>query len=76
MKFTDIFTFHPPVKKIHVAKMPEGAPKLMLSIGAGGKGSEYLYLSPEEGLELARYLTVEAHRAMDPTAAKARKKGA
>ena len=71
-KFTDFLTFYRPVKKLRVAEMPENATRLFLCIGPGGKGSDYVSLSADQALELARYLTVEAHRAIKATEAKAK----
>jgi hypothetical protein len=66
-KYTSVYTFHGPVKKFRVAKMPEGADAVFVSIGPGGKGSECEFLSPAQALDLARYLTVEAHKALEGT---------
>jgi hypothetical protein len=75
-KLTDLMTFHRGIDKLRVAKTPEAGNKVFISIGPGGKGSEYVSISAEDALDLARFLTVEAHRAIENKEAKSSKRGA
>lgn len=64
-KLTDWMDFYEPVKKFHVATGTEKMKRVFISIGPGGKGSEYVAIEAEDALRLARYLTVEAHRVIE-----------
>jgi hypothetical protein len=68
LKLTDYLTFHRAVDKFRVCRGAPGVKHIFISIGSGGKGSEYIALSADQALELARYLTVEAHRVLDAPA--------
>ncbi len=69
-KLTDFMSFHPTVQKFQVAKGPENAKQVFLCIGPGGKGSEYVSMTPPEAQELAEYLIVEVNRAKKAAKAK------
>ena len=72
-KFTDYLTFHKAIDKFRISRGAPGVKRVFVCIGSGGKGSEYISLTGEEALELARYLTVEAHGVLEASSEKTKK---
>jgi hypothetical protein len=69
-KLTDFVTFFPAVQKFRVSRQSAG--RVFISIGEGGKGSEYVWLTADEAQDLGRYLLAAAQAAKEhePTAKK------
>jgi hypothetical protein len=69
-KMTDVIPMHEPVSKFYVGKGTGMTKKVFISVGRGGKGSEYEYLEPEDALRLANYLLSEGLAALVEKGAK------
>jgi hypothetical protein len=70
LKMTDMIPMHDPVQKFHVGKGIGKSKRVFISVGPGGKGSEYEWLEPEDALRLAEYLLSEGRAALVARGAK------
>jgi hypothetical protein len=61
---TDMIPMHDPVQKFHVGKGTGKSKRVFVSVGPGGKGSEYEWLEPEDALRLAELLLSEGRAAL------------